>query len=391
MRKAISKLHGYIPRLAEEQVRKGLARSPAVAILGPRQCGKSTLARRVLEKSGAVYLDLQDRVDLNKLNEPELFFERHRDRTVCLDEIQRAPELFSVLRSEIDRHRKPGRFLILGSASRDLIRQSNETLAGRIAYVELTPFVAPELRGAVDWQTHWLRGGFPPSVLAADDEDSFEWRADFVRTFLERDIPALGFSVPAPTLERLWRLLAHYHGQLVSYGKIAESIGLSAPTLKKHLALLEQTYMIRLLAPFESNAKKRLVKSPKIYLRDAGVLHALLDIETYDRLLANPHCGASWEGHVIESIAAANPRHRVSFLRTSNGAEVDLVLERGGLLQLLEIKLSKAPKPSRGFFEIVRELAPTRACVVAPVDEPYAYGEGIEVTSLERFLEAKAT
>lgn len=390
MRKVISKLHGYVPRLAEEQVRKGLARSPAVAILGPRQCGKSTLARRVLEGAGAVYLDLQDRADLAKLNEPELFFERHRDRTVCLDEIQRAPELFTVLRSEIDRLRKPGRFLILGSASRDLIRQTNETLAGRVAYVELTPFVVPEVSGVLDWQSHWLRGGFPPSALADDDESSFDWRADFIRTFLERDIPSLGFLIPAPTLERLWRLLAHYHGQLLVYGKLADAVGLSVPTLKKHLALLEQTYMIRMLAPYESNAKKRLVKSPKLYLRDAGVLHSLLDIETYDRLLAHPQCGASWEGHVIESIAAADPRRRLSFLRTSNGAELDLVAERSGRTEVFEIKLSKAPKPSRGFFELVRELEPRRAWIVAPVDEPYAYAEGIEVTSPARLLEPSA-
>jgi len=347
------------------------------------------MARRVLSKKNAVYLDLQDRADLNKLNEPELFFENHRGHLVCLDEIQRAPGLFPVLRSEIDRDRSPGRFLILGSASRDLLRQTNETLAGRIAFVELTPFVVPEVNGVLDWKTHWLRGGFPPSALAEDDGASLDWRTDFIRTFLERDIPSLGFSVPAPTMERLWRLLAHVHGQLVNHHKFAEAVGLSVPTLKKHLALLEQTYMVRLLMPHEPNVKKRFVKSPKAYLRDSGILHALLDIESYDRLLAHPQCGASWEGHAIEGIVTAMPRHRPSFLRTSNGAELDLVMERGGEIEVFEFKLSKSPKPSRGFFELVRDLGPKRAWVVAPVDEPYIFAEGIEVTSPTRLLGEK--
>jgi uncharacterized protein len=390
MQSSVSDLHGYVPRQAQDRVTDGLRRSPAVAILGPRQCGKSTLARRVLSDLDAVFLDLQDRADLNKLHEPELFFERHRGQLVCLDEIQRTPDLFSVLRSEIDRDRRPGRFLVLGSASRDLIRQTNETLAGRIAYVELTPFVVPEVSGVLDWETHWLRGGFPPSALADDDADSFDWRTDFVRTFLERDIPSLGFSIPAPTMDRLWRLLAHFHGQLVNHSKIAEAVGLSVATLKKHLALLEQTYMIRLLVPHEPNTKKRLVKSPKVYLRDPGILHALLGIESYDQLLAHPQCGASWEGFAIECIVAGMPRHAPTFLRTSNGAELDLVMERAGKLEVFEFKLSKSPRPSRGFFELVRELAPKRSWVVAPVDEPYAYADGVEVASPAHILGKKA-
>jgi predicted AAA+ superfamily ATPase len=386
MAKGAIEMHGYLPRMAETQVMKGLRRFPAVAILGPRQCGKSTLARHALAGMDAVVLDLQDRGDRSKLNEPELFLERHRGRLVCLDEIQRTPDLFPVLRSEIDRDRRPGRFLILGSASRDLIRQSSETLAGRIHYIELTPFLVPEARGALDWRTHWLRGGFPPSALAENDDASFDWRVDFVRTFLERDVPTLGFSIPAPVMERLWRLLAHFHGQLVNLSKIAEAAELSVPTLKKHLALLEQTYMIRLLPPRESNAKKRFVKSSKVYLRDHGILHSLLDIETYDRLLAHPQCGASWEGRGIESIVAAMPRYRPSFARTSNGAELDLVMERGGEVEVFEFKLSRSPKPSRGFFELVRDISPVRAWIIAPVDEPYAYAEGVEVASPEHAL-----
>jgi len=372
-------MHGYLPRAAETEIIQSLSRSPAVAILGPRQCGKSTLAKALLQEYPAVYLDLQDRVDRNKLIEPELFFDRYRDKLICLDEIQLLPEFFQVLRSEIDRDRRPGRFLILGSASRDLIRQSTESLAGRIAYLDLTPFLLHELAGVSVWQDHWLRGGFPESVLAVDDHDSFAWRLDFIRTFMERDIPGLGLNIPVPVIERLWRLLAHYHSQTVNYNKFAAAADLSIPTLKKYLAVLEQTYMVRLLPPAETNLKKRLIKSPKIYLRDSGILHGLLDVEGYDSLLANPAAGPSWEGFVLENLIAAHPRWRASFVRTSNGAEIDLLLERSGRRHLFECKLSKAPKPSRGFHELVEDIQPESAWVVAPVDEMYEIRKNIMV------------
>ncbi len=372
-------MHGYVSRAAETEIIQSLARSPAVAILGPRQCGKSTLAKALLQEFPAVYLDLQDRVVRNKLTEPELFFDRYRDKLICLDEIQLLPEFFQVLRSEIDRDRRPGRFLILGSASRDLIRQSTESLAGRIAYLDLTPFLLHELAGVSVWQDHWLRGGFPESVLAVDDHDSFAWRLDFIRTFMERDIPGLGLNIPVPVIERLWRLLAHYHSQTVNYNKFATAADLSIPTLKKYLAVLEQTYMVRLLPPAETNLKKRLIKSPKIYLRDSGILHGLLDVEGYDSLLANPAAGPSWEGFVLENLIAAHPRWRSSFVRTSNGAEIDLLLERSGRRHLFECKLSKAPKPSRGFHELVEDIQPESAWVVAPVDEMYEIRKNIMV------------
>jgi hypothetical protein len=372
-------MHGYVPRIAETETNRALARSPVVAILGPRQCGKSTLARALLKETPAVYLDLQDRVDRNKLSEPELFFDRYRNKLICLDEIQLLPEFFQVLRSEIDRDRRPGRFLILGSASRDLIRQSTESLAGRIAYLDLTPFMLHEVAGVSPWQDIWLRGGFPESALAPDDSDSFAWRLDFIRTFMERDIPALGLNIPVPVIERLWRLLAHYHGQTVNYHKFATAADLSIPTLKKYLAILEQTYMIRLLPPTEANLKKRLVKSPKIYLRDSGILHALLDVEGYGALLANPIAGPSWEGFVLENLISGHPRWRASFVRTSNGAEIDLLLERSGRRHLFECKLSKAPKASRGFYELVEDLQPEGAWIIAPVDEPYEISKNIMV------------
>lgn len=372
-------MHGYISRNIEEKLERSLSRSPAVALLGPRQCGKSTTAKEYLKNTPSIYLDLQDRVDRNKLAEPELFFDAYRDKLICLDEIQRLPDFFSILRSEIDKDRRPGRFLILGSASRDLIKQSSESLAGRISYIDMTPFWLKEVAGYVTWTDLWLRGGFPESVLAEDDEDSYDWRLDFIRTFLERDIPALGFTIPIPVIERLWLLLAHYHGQTINYHKLAAAADISIPTLKKYLAILEQTYMLRMLPPASSNLKKRLVKSPKVYLRDSGILHALLQIEGYDDLLANPVSGASWEGFVIENIIVQSDRWKPYFLRTSNGAEIDLVIEGAGRQHLFECKLSKAPKPSRGFHELVDLLKPDSAIVVAPVDKSYEIKRGIFV------------
>jgi len=376
-------LHGYLARSMEKELDRALGRSPAVAILGPRQCGKSTLAQAFLKNSPAVYLDLQDRIDRNKLAEPELFFARHRHELICLDEIQLLPEFFAILRSEIDRDRRPGRFLVLGSASCDLIRQSSESLAGRIAYLDLRPFQLCEVGKIADWQTLWLRGGFPDSLLAQDDLDSFAWRQDFIQTFLQRDIPALGLAIPMPIMERLWRMLAHYHGQTLNYSKLAGSMDLSVPTLKKYLAVLEQTYMIRLLPPGETNLKKRLIRSPKLYIRDSGILHALLEIEDGDYLLGHPVAGASWEGFALENIAAAMPRWRPSFIRTSNGAEIDLVMERGDRRIACEFKLSKAPKASRGFLELVANLQPEKAWIIAPVDEAYEYRKGIGISNLE--------
>lgn len=377
-------MHGYVDRIVEQKIENGLSRSPAVAILGPRQSGKSTTAKKILESIDSVYLDLQDRVDRNKLSEPELFFDRYRDKLVCLDEIQLLPEFFSLLRSEIDKDRRPGRFLILGSASRDLIKQSIETLAGRIAYVDQTPFLFNELSETNSWSELWLRGGFPESVLSGSDGNSFDWRLDFIRTFMERDIPSLGLTIPVPVIERLWLLLAHYHGQTINYNKLAAASDISIPTLKKYLFILEQTYMIRLLYPAEKNLKKRLVKSPKIYLRDSGILHALLQIEEYGLLLANPIVGASWEGFVLENLITMYERCKPSFLRTSNGAEIDLILERGQETHLFECKLSKAPKVSRGFYELQEALKPDTSWVVAPVEEQYEIKKGVMVSPLSQ-------
>ena len=373
-------MHGYFCRDAGATLAKALGRAPAALLLGPRQCGKSTLARQLLAPRGdAVILDLQDRADRARLQEPELFFEAHRHQLVCLAEIQLLPEFFSLLRAEIDRDRRPGRFLLLGSASGPLLRQSHESLAGRIAQVELTPFLLKEVAQAASWQQLWLRGGFPESLLAAADEDSLDWREDFIRTFLGRDIASLELGLPLPLMERLWRLLAHSQGQTLNASRLAGLLDLRSTRLKQLLAVLEQTFMLRLLPPLEANLSKRLVRSPKLYLRDSGLLHNLLGIETYDDLLAHPQAGESWEGFVIEQLIAAHPRWRPHFLRTSNGAELDLVLERGQRWRVFEIKLSKAPRVSRGFHELVGQLQPERAELIAPVDQAFEARPGIWV------------
>jgi len=386
-------MHDYIPRFQQPNVLSGLVDFPAIAILGPRQCGKSTLARQIVaEFDEAVYLDLERPSDLRKLHDPELFLSSHESALVCLDEIQRAPELFGVLRSVIDRRRRPGQFLILGSASPELIRQGSQSLAGRLAFFELTPFVLNELRNeqgfAQDGLTRqWLRGGFPDSYLSRSDEASVLWRENFVRTFLERDIPQLGLGIPAESLRRLWTMLAHLHGQLLNSSRLGESLGVSHTTVRSYIDLLSQTFMVRVLPPLEANLKKRLVKSPKVFLRDTGILHSLLQIDDTDELMSHPVYGASWEGFVIENVLAVTPRWTASFFRTSNGAELDLVLSRGRQRLAIECKASSAPRVTRGFWNSLEALGIDEAWIVAPVSEPYAIRKGVTVTPLAHLLD----
>lgn len=382
---------GYTERLRAPEIERLLREFPAVALLGPRQCGKTTLARELVEKTpNAVYLDLERPADLRKLEDPDLYFRSQREREgvelFCLDEIQRRPEIFPVLRSLIDDVGKNGQFLLLGSASRDLLRQTSESLAGRIVFEELTPFVADEVGvdSLADLMTLWTRGGFPRSYLAASDEASLRWRDSFVRTFLERDIPQLGFSIPAASLHRLWRMLAHHHGQLLNASAMGGALGVSHTTLRNWLDLLSQTFMIRLLEPEESNGGKRLVKSPKVYVRDAGLLHSLIEVRDPDALLGHPARGASWEGLVIENVLAAAPRWRASFYRTRNGAELDLVLRRGQRCLAFECKASTAPAVTRGFWQALDDLNADQAFVVAPVDAPYLLRENVEVLPLAK-------
>lgn len=379
-------------RLLQDTVERRLQAYPAVALLGPRQVGKTTLAQAVAAAHpGALLLDMEREADRAAIAQPDLFFPRHRDALVVLDEVQHAPGLFSALRPEIDAQRRAGRFLLLGSASGDLLRQSGESLAGRVAYVELAPLLAAEFAAApadlAGLQTLWLRGGYPLSALAPDDAASFQWRQDFLRTFLQRDLPGMGVRVPAETLRRFWTMLAHVQGQLFNASQLALSLGgASHTTAARYLDTLVDTMMVRRLEPHLANVGKRLVKSPKVYVRDSGLLHALLGIASVRDLQGHPVAGHSWEGFVVEQVAAALPAGaQMGFYRTAAGAEIDLVVEHGSRTLGIEIKFSAAPKPTRGFWQAMRDLGITRAAVVAPVQRAYPLADGVEVLPVGDF------
>ena len=359
-----------------------LEQFPAVALLGPRQAGKTTLARSITAgRAGSLYLDLERPSDLAKLADPELFLSRYADHLVVLDEIQRRPELFSVLRALIDDNRHPGRFLLLGSASPQLLQQASESLAGRISFHELSPFDVSEVQPTfAELPSFWLRGGYPLSWLAKTDEASAAWRESFIATHLERDIPAFGIRVPSTTLRRFWQMLAHLHGQMWNASRLASGFGVSAPTVQHYLDILEATYMVRRLQPLHANLSKRLVKSPKIYLRDSGLLHALLGLRSLEDIAGHPVVGASWEGWVLEQIAQLLPSPwQLSFYRTAAGAELDIVAERGNKKIGFEIKFSSAPTLTKGFWSAVDDLALERVYVIAPVETGYPLGQNVDV------------
>ncbi len=379
-------MQGYLCRYLEENIHKHLSTFPAVALLGARQVGKSTLAKKILESyPGSLYLDLEDPRDLAKLQDPLAFLEANHDKLICFDEVQRLPGIFTLFRPYLDKTNRPGQLLLLGSASQDLIRQSSESLAGRIAYLEVGPFSASE---AGDFQKLWVQGGYPQSYFL-DPEMSFEWRVNYIRTFLERDLPQLGFRIPAPNLRRFWTMLAHSHGSLLNQSTLAASMGLSVPTIKHYLDVLEGAFVIRRLPPFFTNTKKRLIKSPKVYIRDSGLVHTLLGITDFNGLLGHPILGASFESTVIESILQHYPRHEANFYRSSSGAEIDLILEKGNQRIAVEIKSSAAPKLSQGFYETLKIVQPQHAFVVASVKDSFPLNKDIWVHPLARFLEMK--
>jgi len=417
---------GYVCRLLENEILIRLIEFPIVSILGPRQAGKSTLARRLLTKfPDSLFLDLELESDLRKLDDAELFLTSLPRRLICLDEIQRKPGLFPLLRALVDRADLGIRFLILGSASPGLLRQSSESLAGRIHHTELTPFLyqeilketaptpalaapafppapAPTLAPAFPpapasvpdpgpvqqaLQTLWLRGGFPRSFLAESDAASLIWRKSFLQAFLERDLPQLGIGIPAAGLSRFWSMLVHYHARLFNGSQIGSSLGISHVTARRYLDLLEQTYMVRILAPLEANFKKRLVKTPKVYLRDTGLLHARLDLGAFPDLFGHPSFGASWEGWCIEQIAARLTSWRPFFYRTSSGEEIDLVLERGRRRLAFEFKASLAPRTSKGFPATLDALKPEGTWVVCPTEKPgYPLPHGARVVGIGECL-----
>jgi hypothetical protein len=380
-----------IPRLLSSSLRERLAHYPGAVLLGPRQVGKTTLARSLAEGyPDTLYLDLERAADRARLTRLDLFFANNRDCLVVLDEVQNAPDIFAALRPEIDQDRRPGRFLLLGSASGTLLRQSSESLAGRVAYLELTPLLAAELLdGAHTLQQLLLRGGFPLSFGAPSDALSFLWREDFTRTFLERDLPQLGVTIPAETLRRFWRMLAHLHGQLFNASQIGLSLGgIAHSTVARYLDLLVQTMLVRRLEPLHANLGKRLVKSPKVYVRDSGMLHLLLNIQTLNDLHGHPVVGASWEGFVVEQVFAHAPLGAdITFYRTAAGAELDLVVTVGGRHYAFEAKFSTAPKPTRGFWQALKDLEVERAWVVAPVEAEYPLDERVDVVPVRQLGE----
>lgn len=377
-----------IHRIIKSKIEESLSFFPAVGILGPRQVGKTTLAKQVLGNiQNSLYLDLEKAKDRAKLREPELFLEQFKDRLVCLDEIQRAPELFQELRSLIDEHRTPARFMILGSATVDLLRQSSETLAGRIAYHDLSPLTVIEA-GHEKMIHHWVYGGFPDSFLAPTPELSQSWRENFIRTFLERDIGSFGLNLPTEQLRRFWTMLSHHHAGILNKSTFAKSLGVSVPTVQRWLDLLVQTFMVRSLRPYSSNAKKTLVKSPKIYIRDSGILHQLLGLSNFEVLMGHTISGASWEGYALENILESMRDWDAYFYRTQNGAELDLILEKGGKRIGVEFKLSSAPKVEKGSHFARKDLGLDLIHVITPSGEGDRVSEHVQIDSPKTFLES---
>ncbi len=390
-----TKFTRMIPRNALPAVTTALDRQAAVGLIGPRQVGKTTLALEIADRRDALYLDLESSTDRAKLDNPNLFLGQFEDRLVVLDEIHRVPQLFRDLRGLIDRGRqrgrRTGRFLILGSASIDLLRQSAESLAGRIEFVRLNPLSVAEIEDEpMPVLSLWVRGGFPDSLLAATDSDSTAFRRNFIQTYLHRDITDLaGVRLPAETIERLWQMLAHSQGSLLNASKLAGSLGVSSSTVTRYVDLLVDLLLLRRLTPVRANVGKRLTKTPKVYVRDSGLVHALLGIRDYNALAGHPVAGASWEGFVIENLlAVAPPGTRAGFYRTQAGAEIDLVLHLPGRTApwAIEVKLGLAPKPSRGLHHARADLKPGRTFIVGAGDDRYAVAEGVEVIGLRELV-----
>ncbi len=382
-----------ITRNQSVAIRERLAHFPAVALLGPRQVGKTTLAKQLAQDCASRYLDLEDPRDRRRLADPIQYLESHMDELVILDEVHRAPDLFQALRGSIDRGREKGfstgRFLFLGSASMSLMKQTGESLAGRLAYIELPPIGVTEI-DAIDAEQLWIRGGFPDSLLAKSDRHSMLWRSSFIRTYLERDIPDLGPRIPAETLNRFWTMLAHSQGQVLNASQLAQSLAVAGKTISRYLDLLVDLFLIRRLPPLHANVKKRLVKSPKFYVRDSGVFHALLNIPSRDALYHHPKLGMSWEGFAIDNICAAAPAQTLtSFYRTASGAEIDLVLEFPGLSETwaVEIKSGSVPKPSKGFYNAIEDIQPDQAFVVYAGDERFPIADGVSAIGLRKILQ----
>ncbi|MDX2249025.1 MAG: ATP-binding protein [Bacteroidia bacterium] len=380
-----------ITRLISPHLLKSLSFFPALGIVGPRQVGKTTLSKQIqadLQKQ-TLYLDLELDSDRFRLSRAEWFLEQHLDKCVIIDEIQRMPELFPLLRALIDRKREPTRFILLGSASPDLLRHSSESLAGRIHYSELMPFSYPEVRHQMTMTDHWLRGGFPDACLAPQLEFTWQWQQQFIQSFIERDLRSMGIDVNPVLFNRLLRMLGHIHGEQQNISTLSNSLGISASTVNRYLDLLEGSFLITRLQPWFTNVGKRLTKSPKIYIRDSGLLHQLLLVRDFDQLQGNPKIGISWEGYVIEEIRRALAgRGQLYYYRTQSGAEVDVLLEMAdGKKICIEIKYALEPVPSRGFYQSVEDIQPEAQFILVPYGNTWAYSDKIKISGLENFLE----
>lgn len=376
----------YIPRQLENEVRSSLTKNPVTAVLGPRQCGKSTLVKQIIKDlKDVIYLDLERPSDLQKLDDPEWFLSSQKEKLVCLDEIQRHPDLFPVIRSLVDEDRIPGRFLILGSASRDLIKQSSESLAGRISYKTLAPFLWSEISDRVTMEQYIARGGFPISLLSNEETDSYEWRRDFISTFLERDLLQFaGFT--SVTMRRLWQMLAHNNGQMLNLSSIGESLGVSHTTVRNYVDLLEHTFMVKQLRPWRGNTRKRLMKSPKVYLTDSGIIAALLQLNGFDQVAGHPVFGSLWESIVLMQLTAHFPNAEFSYYRTNHGNELDLILSFPDKIVAVECKATVAPSLTKGTYKAAEDVGPDRLFVAAPVDQGYPMNKDVEVVSLNELI-----
>lgn len=383
-----------IQRILEEKLRSALQRSSSVALIGPRQVGKTTLALNVSETNPSVYLDLENTLDLQKVRDIVAFHEVNRNKLIILDEVQRLPEIFTSLRGIIDQERrkgnKTGQFLFLGSASIDLLRQSGESLAGRIAYLELLGI--NQLEYGKNTNTLWLRGGFPESLLASSGKNSLEWRRDFIRTYLERDIPQLGPRIPAATLDRFWTMLAHHQGSVLNAANLARNLDVSGVTIGRYLDLMADLLLIRRLQPWTFNISKRLVRSPKIYVRDSGITHALLNIADINQLLGHPVVGGSWEGFVIENLLSVAPAGvQPYYYGTPGGAEIDLILEFSGTTKwAIEIKRSSSPSIQKGFYIACDDIKPDKRFIVYAGSERFELETGITAISLSGLMKELA-
>jgi len=379
-----------IPRKKKDEILYLLRHFPAIGITGPRQVGKTTLAKQIISfiDHSVIYLDLELNSDYQKLQNPEFYLLQHSDKCIIIDEIQNKPELFGLIRSLIDQHRFPGRFIILGSASPNLLRQSSESLAGRISYVQLSPFSLDEIENKIVLEDHWLRGGFPLSLLGHDLKASQIWMDDFIRSYIERDLPNLGFvSTPVQT-RRFWTILAYLNGQLLNYSEIARSIEISMPTVKSYIDFFENSYLVKRLNPFSYNIKKRIVKSQKLYLSDTGILHRLLNISDFESLMANPIIGNSWEAYVFNQITSQlDPNIELCFYRTKEGSELDLIFVKSlKPIAGAEIKFSSTPALTAGNTRAIKTLGTNYNYLITPYSDDYLIRNNVRVCNIKDFL-----